>query len=44
MFEHFSHAYCTPGRLFRLNYAIDTRYGVLFDIASKVHVGRCRSM
>jgi hypothetical protein len=26
----------TPGRLFRLNYAIDLRYGVLHDIAQKV--------
>jgi NAD dependent epimerase/dehydratase family len=36
MFEYFSTRYGTPGRLFRLNYAIDMRYGVLFDIASKV--------
>ena len=36
MFEYYSHAYATPGRLFRLNYAIDMRYGVLFDIACKV--------
>jgi hypothetical protein len=36
MFEHFSQLYGTPGRLFRLNYAIDMRYGVLFDIACKV--------
>jgi hypothetical protein len=36
MFEYFSKRYATPGRLFRLNYAIDMRYGVLFDIASKV--------
>lgn len=28
------------GRLFRLNYAIDMRYGVLHDIASKVRDGR----
>jgi nucleoside-diphosphate-sugar epimerase len=26
----------TPGRLFRLNYAIDLRYGVLHDVARKV--------
>ena len=37
MFEYFSKRYGTAGRLFRLNYAIDMRYGVLFDIASKVH-------
>jgi nucleoside-diphosphate-sugar epimerase len=36
MFEYFSQKYATPGRLFRLNYAIDMRYGVLHDIASKV--------
>src|ERR1043166_1111759 len=36
MFEHFSQAHGTPGRLFRLNYAIDLRYGVLHDIARKV--------
>jgi hypothetical protein len=36
MFEYFSKRYATPGRLFRLNYAIDMRYGVLFDVASKV--------
>lgn len=36
MFEHFSQAHGTPGRLFRLNYAIDLRYGVLHDVAQKV--------
>jgi nucleoside-diphosphate-sugar epimerase len=39
MFEHFSHLHGTPGRLFRLNYAIDLRYGVLHDIARKVRDG-----
>jgi nucleoside-diphosphate-sugar epimerase len=39
MFEHFSHQFKTPGRLFRLNYAIDMRYGVLHDIATKVLKG-----
>ncbi len=39
IFEYYSQAYATPGRLFRLNYAIDMRYGVLFDIASKVRDG-----
>lgn len=29
----------TPGRLFRLNYAIDLRYGVLVDVARKVRAG-----
>lgn len=36
IFEYFSQCHATPGRLFRLNYAIDMRYSVLFDIASKV--------
>lgn len=40
MFEHFSKRFSTPGRLFRLNYAIDMRYGVLYDIASKVFLGK----
>jgi nucleoside-diphosphate-sugar epimerase len=39
MFEHFSIRHGTPGRIFRLNYAIDMRYGVLVDIATKVHRG-----
>lgn len=40
MFEYFSHKFATPGRLFRLNYAIDMRYGVLHDIATKVLLGK----
>ena len=40
MFEHFSHQYGTPGRLLRLSYAIDMRYGVLHDVASKVFAGQ----
>ena len=40
MFEYFSKKHSTPGRLFRLNYAIDMRYGVLHDIASKVLLGQ----
>ena len=39
LFEHFSGLYRTPGRLVRLNYAIDLRYGVLYDIARKVADG-----
>ncbi len=39
MFEYFSRQFKTPGRLFRLNYAIDMRYGVLHDIATKVLTG-----
>jgi nucleoside-diphosphate-sugar epimerase len=40
MFEYFSRQYSTPGRLFRLNYAIEMRYGVLHDIATKVLAGQ----
>ena len=36
MFEHFSHAHGTAGRLIRLSYAIDMRYGVLHDLAHKL--------
>lgn len=39
MFEYFSARHSTPGRLFRLNYAIDMRYGVLHDIGRKVRDG-----
>ncbi len=38
-FEYFSAKHGTPGRLFRLNYAIDMRYGVLWDVARKVLTG-----
>lgn len=40
MFEYFSREHGTPGRLIRLNYAIDMRYGVLHDVAQKVLAGR----
>ena len=36
LFEHFSHQHRTPGRLIRLSYAIDMRYGVLHDVAQKI--------
>jgi nucleoside-diphosphate-sugar epimerase len=39
MLAHFSAQLGTPGRLVRLNYAIDMRYGVLHDIAAKVLAG-----
>ena len=39
MFQFFSARHGTPGRLIRLNYAIDMRYGVLHDVASKVLAG-----
>ena len=40
MFEHWSRRSGTEGRLIRLNYAIDMRYGVLHDIARKVLAGQ----
>lgn len=40
MFEHFSRKFETPGRIIRLNYAIDMRYGVLHDVGSKVYAGK----
>ena len=40
MFEYFSDKHGTHGRIFRLNYAIDMRYGVLADIATKIRDGR----
>ena len=39
IFQYFSHQHGTPGRLIRLNYAIDMRYGVLHDVAAKVWAG-----
>jgi nucleoside-diphosphate-sugar epimerase len=39
MFEFFSAKHDTPGRIVRLNYAIDMRYGVLADIAAKLQRG-----
>ena len=39
MFQYFSARHGTPGRLIRLNYAIDMRYGVLHDVAVKVLAG-----
>jgi nucleoside-diphosphate-sugar epimerase len=39
MFEYFSNLRGTPGRLIRLSYAIDMRYGVLHDVARKVRGG-----
>ncbi len=39
MFEYFSAKHDTPGRLVRLSYAIDMRYGVLHDIANAVFHG-----
>ena len=39
MFEYAAQAFGTKIAMFRLNYAIDLRYGVLFDIAEKVNAG-----
>jgi hypothetical protein len=40
LFEYFSHLCGTAGRLIRLSYAIDMRYGVLHDVAQKVLAGQ----
>jgi nucleoside-diphosphate-sugar epimerase len=40
VFEFFSREYGTKSLIFRLNYAVDLRYGVLVDIARKVYEGR----
>jgi len=40
MFIYGSHKWGTPGRLVRLSYAIDMRYGVLHDVATNVFKGR----
>ncbi len=40
IFEHYASAYGTELLLFRLNYGIDLRYGVLYDIASAIFAGR----
>jgi len=40
IFEHYSRTAGTPVVLFRLNYAIDLRYGVLHDIAMRVWQSR----
>jgi len=37
MFQYFSEKHGTPATLIRLNYAIDLRYGVLLDVATKVY-------
>ena len=40
IFQYFSQLHGTSGRLFRLNYAIDLRYGVLHDLASRLQQGQ----
>jgi nucleoside-diphosphate-sugar epimerase len=39
VFEHFARRFNIPGLLFRLNYAVEVRYGVLLDVARKVWAG-----
>src|ERR1019366_7506342 len=39
VFEYYSNQHGLRCLLFRLNYAVDLRYGVLVDIAGKVHAG-----
>ena len=40
MFEHFSKRYNIPTLIYRLNYAVDFRYGVLLEIAKSVQEER----
>jgi nucleoside-diphosphate-sugar epimerase len=40
IFEYYSEEYGTSCLLFRLNYAVDLRYGVLVDVARKVFTGQ----
>jgi nucleoside-diphosphate-sugar epimerase len=39
VFEHFSVKHGTPMVIYRLNYAIDLRYGVLLELAKSVKAG-----
>lgn len=39
IFTHYSQQFGTPQLIYRLNYAVELRYGVLVDIALKVHRG-----
>lgn len=39
VFEHYAQKNGTASLLFRLNYAIELRYGVLYDIANAVYTG-----
>jgi nucleoside-diphosphate-sugar epimerase len=40
IFEFYSKKFKTPCLIFRLNYAIDLRYGVLVDIARQIYEGK----
>ncbi len=44
VFQYYSRKRGTPGRIIRLNYAIDMRYGVLHDVARKVRTGEAIDM
>src|SRR5215813_6756814 len=44
MFQYFSRTCGTPGRIIRLNYAIDMRYGVLHDVARRVFKGETTNL
>ena len=39
IFEYAAHTFGTKISMYRLNYAVDLRYGVLFDIAEKIQAG-----
>lgn len=39
VFQYFSARYGTPAVLYRLNYAVELRYGILLDVAQKVWKG-----
>jgi nucleoside-diphosphate-sugar epimerase len=44
IFTYYAARHDTPLAIMRLNYAIDLRYGVLVDIAARVHAGRAVSL
>jgi len=44
IFEHFSRLHKTGMTILRLNYATELRYGVLVDIAQRVHAGHAVSL
>lgn len=44
IFEHFSRMHKTRMTILRLNYATELRYGVLVDIAQRVHAGHAVSL
>lgn len=39
MFEYFSETAATPAVILRLNYAVEMRYGILYDLARRVAAG-----